>query len=110
LVSSIDGMDADKFASFMTKDGRFRYGSSEPVVGTEAIRAYVDQFFGMFKALRHELLGTWTYPDAVFVQGTVTYTSHEGAETTLPFVNCLKMRGTKVHEYLVYIDPTPLSG
>jgi ketosteroid isomerase-like protein len=110
LLASIDRMDADKFVSYLTDDAQFRYGSTPPVVGREAIRKHVGQFFGMFKELRHQLLGTWTHPDAVFVQGEVTYVKHDGSALTLPFVNCFKIRGEKIHEYLIYVDPTPLSG
>jgi hypothetical protein len=46
----------------------------------------------------------------VFVQGEVTYVKHDGSALTLPFVNCFKIRGEKIHEYLIYVDPTPLSG
>lgn len=110
LLASIDGMDADKFVSFMTDDAKFRYGSNPPVAGKAAIREYVAQFFGMFKGMRHELVDSWSHPDAVFVQGDVTYVKHDGSELTLPFLNCFKMFGDKVQEYLIYIDPTPLAG
>ena len=110
LLASIDGMDADKFVSFMTDDAKFRYGSNPPVAGKAAIREYVAQFLGMFKGMRHELVGSWSHPDAVFVQGDVTYVTHDGSELTLPFLNCFKMFGDKVQEYLIYIDPTPLAG
>ena len=109
LLASIDRMEADKFASFLTDDAKFRYGSNPPVAGKAAIREYVAQFFGMFKGLRHELVDSWSHPDVVFVQGEVTYVNHDGSELTLPFLNCLKTCGDKVLEYLIYIDPTPLA-
>jgi hypothetical protein len=86
LFASIDEMDAEKFGE------------------------YVRQFFGMFKRLRHQLIGSWSHPDAIFIQGEVTYVKPDGSELTLPFLNCFKMRGDKIHEYLIYIDPTPLMG
>jgi ketosteroid isomerase-like protein len=105
LLASIDGMDAEGFVSFLTDDARFRYGSNPTVDGKEAIREHVGQFFGMFKALRHELLGSWTHRDAVFVQGDVTYVKHDGSALTLPFVNCFRMRGERIREYLIYGVP-----
>ena len=110
LFASIDEMDAEKFVSFLTTDALFRYGSNPQVVGTDTIRDYVGQFFGMFKGLRHDLQGSWSHPDTVLVQGEVTYITHDGAEIALPFLNCFKMKGEKIAEYLVYIDPTPLAG
>ncbi len=109
LTASIDAMDADTFASFLTEDAQFRYGSSPATVGKENIRDGVAMFFTQYKKLRHSLIGTWTLPDVVFMQGDVTYTRLDGADITVPFVNCLKMRGDKIHEYLIYIDPSPMA-
>ncbi len=109
LTASIDAMDADTFVSFLTEDAQFRYGSNPPTVGRGAIRDGVAMFFTQFKKLRHSLTGTWTHPDVVFMQGDVTYTRLDGSDVTVPFVNCLKMRGDKVHEYLIYIDPSPMA-
>ncbi|MFC1639953.1 nuclear transport factor 2 family protein [Gemmatimonadota bacterium] len=110
LLTSIDEMNAEKFMSFLTDDSIFRYGSNREIVGESAIKEHVAQFFGMFKALHHKLIGSWAHPDAVFVQGEVRYTTHDGSEISLPFLNCFKMRDDKIQEYLIYIDPTPLAG
>jgi ketosteroid isomerase-like protein len=110
LLASIDAMDADRFVSFLTDDAVFRYGSNPPTEGRPAVREYVAGFFTMFKALRHTALGVWAHPDAVFVQGEVEYTRHDGSAVAVPFLNCFKMQGDKIREYLIYIDPTPLAG
>ncbi len=109
LTASIDAMDADTFVSFLSEDAQFRYGSNPPTVGKGPIRDGVAMFFTQFKKLQHRVLGTWTHSDAVFVQGEVTYTRHDGSQITIPFLNCLKMRNDKVHEYLIYIDPSPMA-
>jgi ketosteroid isomerase-like protein len=110
LFASIDAMDPDAFVSFVTDDAVFRYGSNPPTEGKRAIREAVAGVFSMFRGIGHTLEGTWVHPDAVFVQGLVHYTRHDGSTITLPFLNCFKMRGEKVREYLIYIDPTPLAG
>lgn len=110
LFASIDAMDPDVFVSFVTDDAVFRYGSNPPTEGKRAIREAVAGFFSMFRQLGHTLEGTWVHPEVVFVQGQVHYTRHDGSTITLPFLNCLKMRGEKVREYLIYVDPTPLAG
>ena len=109
LFAAIDGMDADRFMSYLTADPVFRYGSNPPVEGKAAVREAVAGVFTMFHALSHTLVGTWAHPDAVFVQGTVQYTLHDGSTVALPFVDCFKMRGEKIREFLIYIDPTPLA-
>ena len=110
LLASIDGMDADTFVPYLTDDVVFRWGSNPPVSGRQAVREYVANFFTMFKALRHTPLGTWVHPDAVFLQGEVEYTRHDGSAVAVPFLNCFKMQGDKIREYLIYLDPTPLAG
>jgi ketosteroid isomerase-like protein len=110
LFASIDSMDADRFVSFLTNDAVFRYGSNPPVEGKAAIREAVAGVFSAFRALSHTIEGTWAHPDAVFVQGTVHYTLHSGSTISLPFVDCFKLQGEKIREFLVYIDPTPLAG
>jgi ketosteroid isomerase-like protein len=109
LIASIDGMDADKFVSFLTDDAVFRWGAMPPAHGREAVREMVAGVFGMFKGLSHTLHGTWTHPDAVFVQGEAAYTRMDDSVVSIPFLNCFKMQGDKIREYLVYVDPTPLS-
>lgn len=110
LFAAIDEMDAERFVSFLSADAVFRYGSNPPVTSSAAIKDYVAQFFEMFRGLRHELQASWSHPETVFVQGDVTYTTHEGSEISVPFLNCFKMKGKEIAEYLIYIDPTPLAG
>ena len=109
LFASIDGMDADRFMSYLTDDPVFRYGSNPAVEGKAAVRGAVAGVFSMFRQLSHTIEGTWAHPDAVFVQGTVHYTRHDGSTISLPFLNGFKMRGEKIREYLIYIDPTPMA-
>jgi ketosteroid isomerase-like protein len=110
LFASIDAMDADAFVSLVTDEATFRYGSDPASEGKRAIREAVASFFSMFKELGHTLEGTWVHSDTVFVKGQVHYTRHDGSTISLPFLNCFKMRGDKIQEYSIYIDPTPLAG
>jgi ketosteroid isomerase-like protein len=109
LFASIDGMDADQFVSYLTDDAVFRWGAMPPANGRDTIHETVKGVFGMFKALRHTIHGTWVHPDAVFVQGEADYTRLDGSVVSLPFLNCFKMRDAKIQEYLIYLDPTPLA-
>lgn len=108
LFQAIDAMDAEKFVSFLTDDGVFRFGNGPAAEGREAIREAVAQFFGSVHALRHRLLGVWSLPDVVFCEGEVTYTRKDRSEVTLPFFNVFKLQDGKVREYSIYADVTPL--
>jgi len=110
LLTAIDAQDAGKFASYLTEDVVFRYGSNPPVHGRQAVHDYVAAFFGNLDALRHRLLGEWESGNAVICEGEVTYTLPGGKAATLPFVNVLGMQNGKIKDYKIYIDPTPLAG
>jgi len=108
LLSAIDRMDADAFASFLTENSVFRFGNAEPVKGKRNVREYVAGFFSSIKSLKHEVLGVWESGQVLTVQGEVTYTRKDSRLVKVPFVNLLKMKGTLIHEYLVYVDASQL--
>jgi len=108
LFKAIDAKDADAFVDFLTEDAVFRFGSQDAVNGRPAIREYVAQFFGMIQALSHRINVTWEKEDGVLCEGEVTYTKLDGSKVTLPFADAFHMKGDKVKDYLVYIDPAPL--
>lgn len=110
LLAAIDAQDAGEFASFLTEDVVFRYGSSAPVRGRQAVQDYVAGFFGSLDSLSHRLLAEWESGDAVICEGEATYTLPGGKDVTVPFVNVLGMENNKIKEYKIYVDPTPLAG
>ena len=108
LFKTIDQMDSDKFVSFLTDDARFCFGNAPAVVGKEAIKKAVSQFFSSIKSLTHKNLNLWVNQDSLTYQGEVTYTRHDGSQLTLPFVNIFGTKGDKIKDYLIYIDINPL--
>lgn len=108
LFASIDRREAVAFAGFLTEDAIFRFGNQAPVRGRTAIADAVSQFFGQIAGLKHQVQNTWENDDAVIVTGDVTYTRLDGSQVTLPFADVFRMRDSLVHEYLIYMDVTPL--
>jgi hypothetical protein len=108
LFESIDEMDTDKFASFLTDDARFRFGNAPDAVGKSAVKEAVAGFFTTIKRISHRHLNIWTVPDTVIYQGEVTYTRHDDSTLTLPFVNVFGMSGDLIKDYLIYVDINPL--
>jgi len=108
LFGAIDRMDATALASFLTEDSVFRFGNAEPVRGNNNVREYVAGFFSSIMALKHDVHGIWEKDDVVTVQGEVTYTRKDGRLVTVPFVDLFKMNGVLIHEFLIYIDASPL--
>lgn len=110
LLAAIDEQDAVKFASYLTEDAVFRYGSNPPVEGRQAVQDFVAGFFANLDALNHRVSARWEDGDALICEGEVTYTLPTGREVTVPFVNVFGMQNDKIKDYKIYIDPTPLAG
>lgn len=109
LFTAIDGRDIEGFMNWLTEDCSFAYGSGEPVRGAAAVRAMVEGFLGAFAAVEHRVHSTWEVGGAAITEGRVTYTGADGRSTTLPFCNVLHLADDgRVHDYRIYIDPTPL--
>jgi ketosteroid isomerase-like protein len=108
LFETVDAKDADAFASLLTENAVFRYGSEPAVQGKEPIRRYLSAFFGSLEALRHQVVDTWERGDSMVCQGVVTYTRGDGRDVSVPFTNILRFEGDRIRDYLVYIDPSPL--
>ena len=108
LFGAIDSADASNFCAYLTNDATFRFGNAPPVQGRAAIEQAVTQFFASIRSSRHQLGRVWPAPEAVAVEGSVTYTRLDGTEITLPFVDTLVLRGDRIAEYYIYIDITPL--
>ena len=108
LFTTIDKMDARAFAGYLSEDGVFRFANQPEAKGRAAVEAAVAGFFSAIAGLKHELLSEWSTPDAVVVEGRVTYTRKAGASVTLPFVDVFERRGTVISLYKIYMDVAPL--
>ena len=108
IFNAIDTKDTDKFCSFITDDGVFRFGNMPPVTGQEKIHELVGGFFASLKALAHTVPDSWEIGDVVITRGEVTYTRHDDSKHTVPFCNVFKMAGDKIADYAIYIDNSEL--
>mmetsp|Transcript_12001 Transcript_12001/g.26337 ORF Transcript_12001/g.26337 Transcript_12001/m.26337 type:complete len:126 (-) Transcript_12001:126-503(-) len=108
VSSAIDAKASEKFASFFTADGVFRFGNQPAVSGRTAVAGYVDAFFGMISSSQHKLVAVHESGDCVTWQGEVTYTRLDGNKVDIHFCNVLKMQGDLCAEYLIYIDNGPV--
>ena len=108
LFASIDRMDPEGFAAFLTEGGTFRMGSYPPVVGRPAVAAFVQGFWSALASSGHSDIRVYDAGDAKFVEGTVTYGLKNGKTVGVPFLNRFRMEGDLIAEYLIYLDPTPV--
>ncbi|MCE1165854.1 MAG: nuclear transport factor 2 family protein [Bacteroidetes bacterium] len=108
IGSSIDSLDAGKFAEFLTDDCVFRFGNQPEVNGKQATKDYVAAFFGMIGGCRHKVVDFFVKDNSIVWQGEVLYTRKDGNKVNINFVNVFHMSGNLIKDYLIYIDNGPL--
>lgn len=109
LFASIDRMDPEGFAAFLTEEGTFRMGSYPPVTGRASVAEFVRGFWTTVQTSAHSGIRVYDAEDARFVEGTVTYGLKNGKTVGVPFLNRFRMEGDLIAEYLIYLDPTPVA-
>ncbi len=110
LFAAIDRFDPDAFAAHLTDDVEFVYGSGEPVRGRDAVRAHVAGFFAAFEGIEHAVDEVWRpAPEVAVLEGRVRYRRAGLPDVRVPFVNVLRMRDGAIHQYRIYVDPSPLA-
>jgi hypothetical protein len=108
IGKSIDSLDADRFAEFLTDDCLFRFGNQPDVTGKIPTRDYVAAFFKMIGGCEHSVIDFWTKENSVVWQGEVLYTRLDGKKVNVRFTNIFALKDNLIREYLIYIDNTPL--
>lgn len=109
LLQAIDARDPDRFLAFLTRDARFRYGANPSIEGSPAIKSFLEAFFPSLASIHHHKAGCWEADggDTVFLEGEVTYGYPNGKQATVPFLNHLRLQDGLIHDYDIFIDPTP---
>lgn len=108
LYRAIDGKDTAALVNAMTETGTFRFANIPGVQGKANITAFLDGFFQSIKSIRHSGLENWMAGGVHFVTGNVTYTRLDDFSITVPFAVILKMQGDLIHEWLIFVDNSPL--
>lgn len=113
FFASIDTMDVPAFGRAFTEDGRFRFANGDVVVGKTQIEQNLAGFYGSIAGLKHEILGIWsgrwTEGDVKSVECGVTYTRKDGSLCgPIPVTTTIRMRGTLIHDYRIFMDIAPL--
>jgi ketosteroid isomerase-like protein len=107
LLAAAD-TDIAALFDFFTDDCEFRMANSQVVRGRDAIQAWVARYLGSVAGMRHVVLEEWAADDVAAVRVEVTYSMANGTEFTLPAVTRTRVRGGKVTEYLIFMDPSPV--
>jgi ketosteroid isomerase-like protein len=111
MFASVDSMDAEENATFMTDDVELRFANSEAVIGKEAFTEASRQFLSSLKAIRHEIDSLWVVDDETAIaELTVHYTRHDGGEVTIPAADVLRLRDGLIYDYRILADLSPVFG
>jgi hypothetical protein len=108
LQAADTSTDIAAFFDFFTDETRFRMGNSEIVVGRDQIMAWVGAYLGSVAGLRHEVVEEFYGEDTAALRIDVTYTMQNGESFTLPAVTRTRIRGDKIVEYFIFMDPSPV--
>ncbi len=108
LLQAADS-DIAAFFGFFTPETQFRMGNADIITGSDDIMAWVGQYLGSVAGMKHDILDEFYNDDTAALRVNVTYTMQSGASFTLPAVTRTKIRGDKVVEYLIYMDPSPVA-
>ena len=108
VFDAIDSGNVDAVVEFMSEDVLFRHGNQDPLHGKEAVREALGGLFESIEGISHELSGVLVEGDSVVVYGEVTYTRQDGSTLTVPVADVWSMAGSKIKEYLIFVDNTEL--
>jgi ketosteroid isomerase-like protein len=115
-AQSVDRKDAAGFAAAFTPDAWLRFGNAPAIVGRDAIRDAIAQFFTAMVSLRHEAKGAFIDGDTLILEAVVTYLRHDGNEVSVPAVTIFHLAGAAAgdgarpvaDQCRIYVDLTPL--
>lgn len=114
LLDEVDSQTAIGFASNFTEDGAFTWGNFPTLTGRTAITEFTQGFFPNVISVRHQLDSYRLWREELYAAttGRVTFTKLDGSVVTVPFSTaaCFTPDGTKMTDYRVYLDPSPLVG
>jgi ketosteroid isomerase-like protein len=108
VYGTIDSMDEQGFANFLTQNCTFVYANSEPVIGRANAAAASQNFLKQLAGIKHHILNVWAFEDGVVSQLSVTYTRKDGSTLTIPAVTIWKLRDMLIDECHIYVDISPL--
>lgn len=108
FLNTFETKDADKLAKFLTDDAILYDGNNEPLIGRDAIRKAVGDFFRLVKGMKFKVIRKWVHSDSIIVQGDVTFTRLDESEITLPFADIYYMKEDRIQKLYSYTDINPL--
>jgi ketosteroid isomerase-like protein len=108
LFSRGEAFDAKGFADLFDDEPLYQFGNMPICFTHEAITASVRTFFSMLEALYHDVRFIIEADGILFVAMDVHYWRRDGSHVVLPVFDTCRLRGDRVAELRIYMDPGPL--
>lgn len=108
VFKSVDAKDVEQFMNYLSEDSTFVFGNAEPVFSRAAIFGHVEDFLATVRRTTHDLLDVWQINDVIIARMSVTYTRHNGKESSYPCVTVWEMKNGRIADYRIYIDNSGL--
>jgi ketosteroid isomerase-like protein len=105
---SIDSMDEQGFANYLTENCTFVYANGEPVVGRANAAAASHGFLNLLGGIKHDIVNVWAFENVLISRVSVTYTRKDGSTLTVPAVTIWKLEGNLIDECRIYADSSQL--
>ena len=110
MFAALDTRGVPGLFPYLDEQVLFRFASFPPQCGRERFAAAWESMSPRVRALRHEILETWSIDDRLICHGNVTYTLVDGGTVTVPFANFFRLRDGRITEYLIYVDASAVLG
>jgi hypothetical protein len=110
IFAAVDAGDVTALVSrFLAPDGRVAFGNAEPLVGSTAIRAGLEAFYGTFKGMHHTVVNEWVVGPDTILELSVRYDRLDGRSVTVPAVTLLHLDDQeRIDDYRVLVDMAPV--
>lgn len=105
VLGAIDHADADAFLAALTNECEFRFASTPPIHGREAVRGVLEGLFAATDAIEHDCTDVWTVEGHIIARGMVTYRFKDGTVKHVPFCDVWHMTDDgAISRYEIYCD------
>jgi len=107
----IDANDPEVFTRRFVQDSVFTFNDIEPVIGADAISAFVTAWKNNFEAILHQLdtLTIDTVSDRVGTEISVTYVFPDGRNVSVKGSSFIQFVDGSISRWSVYVDKSNLS-
>lgn len=105
VLGAIDHADADAFLSALTDDCEFRFASTPPIRGHDAVRALLEGLFAATDAIEHDCTDVWSVEGHLVARGNATYRFRDGTVKHVPFCDVWRLADDgAISRYEIYCD------